>query len=122
MLLIIYSDEVEFRWTGNKLFLPGDANKPVGEVYDTYLTGDMAHFYSASGTATKTTKKAAGSQPQFSMAVELYIDKPKVSTLMISGALIFHNFLSHIVYASTTHYSAGKHCFQKAEHYNYRSR
>lgn len=73
---MIQSDEVEFRWTGNKLFLPGDANRTVGEVYNTYLTGDMAHFYSAVGS---TTKKASGSKPQFSMAVELYIDKPKVS-------------------------------------------
>lgn len=60
---------------GNKIFLPGDVNKPVGKVYNTYLTGDMAHFYSAPATATK---KAAGSQPQFLMALELYVDQPKV--------------------------------------------
>lgn len=80
MLHMVQSDEVEFRWTGNKLFLPGDANRPVGEVYNTYLTGDMAHFYSAVGS---TTKKASGSKPQFSMAVELYIDKPKVSPFYV---------------------------------------
>jgi len=90
MLPVIHRDEVEFRWTGNKLFLPGDVNKLVGEVYDTYLTGDMAHFYSASGTNTKTTKKAAGLQPQFSMAVELYIDKLKVSCL-VCGIHFFFN-------------------------------
>ena len=76
----VQRDEVEFRWTGNKLFLPGDANRTVGEVYNTYLTGNMAHFYSAVGP---TTKKASGSKPQFSMAVELYIDKPKVSPLYV---------------------------------------
>jgi len=84
MLPVVHGDEVEFRWTGNKVFLPGDVDKLVGKVYDTYLMGDMAHFYSASGTNTKTTKKAAGSQPQFSMAVELYIDKLKVSCLVCS--------------------------------------
>ncbi|KAF8886423.1 kinase-like domain-containing protein [Gymnopilus junonius] len=72
--MALIPDEVEFRWAGNKLFLPGDVNKPVGEVYDTYLTGDMARYYSA---PAPTTKKAAGSQPQFLMALELYIDQPK---------------------------------------------
>jgi len=80
MLYMVQSDEVEFCWTGNKLFLPGDANRPIGEVYNTYLTGDMAHFYSAVGSSTK---KASGSKPQFSMAVELYIDKPKVSPFYV---------------------------------------
>ncbi|KAF8810882.1 hypothetical protein BYT27DRAFT_7209052 [Phlegmacium glaucopus] len=47
---------------------------PSGYVYNRYLTGDMAHYYSTPGSSTK---KAAGSQPQFSMALELYIDKPK---------------------------------------------
>ncbi|KAF8901850.1 kinase-like domain-containing protein [Gymnopilus junonius] len=74
--MALIPDEVEFRWAGNKLFLPGDVNKPVGEVYDTYLTGDMARYYSA---PAPTTKKAAGSQPQFLMALELYIDQPKRS-------------------------------------------
>jgi hypothetical protein len=69
------SDEVEFRWTGNKLFLPGDANLQVGEVYNRYMTGEMAHYYSG---PSSRTKKAAGSQPPFSMAVELYVDKLKV--------------------------------------------
>lgn len=73
------SDEVEFRWAGNKLFLPGDANRAVGDIYNTYLTGDMAHYYAAPGTSK--AKKATGAQPQFSMALELYIDKPKVSTI-----------------------------------------
>jgi hypothetical protein len=35
----------------------------------------MARYYSA---PAPTTKKAAGSQPQFLMALELYIDQPKV--------------------------------------------
>ena len=70
------SDEVEFRSTGNKLFLPGDANLQVGEVYNRYMTGEMAHYYSGSSSRTK---KAAGSQPPFSMAVELYVDKLKVN-------------------------------------------
>lgn len=72
---IYFSEEVEFRWAGNKLFLPGDVNKPVGKVYNTYLTGDMACFYSAPAPATK---KAAGFQPQLLMVLELYVDQPKV--------------------------------------------
>jgi hypothetical protein len=42
----------------------------------------MARFYSAPAPATK---KAAGSQPQFLMALELYVDQPKV---LISQNLI----------------------------------
>jgi len=80
MLYMVQSDEVEFRWTGNKLFLPGDANRPIGEGYNTYLTGDMAHFYSTVGSSTK---RASDSKPQLSMAVELYIDKPKVSPFYV---------------------------------------
>ena len=72
--IAVLSDEVEFRWSGNKIFLPGDASRTVGEVYSVYQTGDMAHFY-ASG---ERTKKASSAHPQYSMALELYIDKPKV--------------------------------------------
>lgn len=86
IFLFVNSDEVEFRWTGNKLFLPGDANRSVGDIYNTYLTGDMAHYYAAPGPSTK---KAAGTQPQFSMALELYIDKPKVSALLKVIVFIF---------------------------------
>ena len=57
-LLMYFSDEVEFRWTGNKLFLPGDANKPVGEVYNTYVTGDMARYYSSPFQAPKCSRLA----------------------------------------------------------------
>jgi len=67
-----------------------------------YLTGDMAHFYSALGTTAKTTKKAAGSQPQYSMAVELYIDKPKVSCLDCGIDFLFRCLIYCTVYASTT--------------------
>ena len=45
IFLIVNSDEVEFHWAGNKLFLPGDANWAVGDIYNTYLTGEMAHYY-----------------------------------------------------------------------------
>jgi hypothetical protein len=79
MIHLFLREEVEFCWTGNKIFLPGTANLTVGEVYAMYRTGDMAYFYSSPDARTK---KAAGSQPQFSMALELYIDKPKVSLLI----------------------------------------
>ncbi|KAF8963109.1 kinase-like domain-containing protein [Flammula alnicola] len=65
-------DEVEFRWAGNKIFLPGTANNTVGEVYNLYQTGEMALYYQSE----TRTKKAAGSRPQFEMALEIYIDKP----------------------------------------------
>ena len=61
---------------GSKLFLPGDVNLQVSEVYNRYMTGDMAHYYSGSSLRTK---KAAGSQLPFLMAVELYVDKLKVN-------------------------------------------
>ena len=86
IFLFVNSDEVKFCWMGNKLFLPGDVNWLVGDIYNMYLTGDMAHYYAAPGPSTK---KAAGTQPQFSMALELYIDKPKVSTLLKVIVLIF---------------------------------
>jgi len=95
-----FSDEVEFRWAGNKLFLPGDVNKPVGEVYNTYLTGDMARYYSA---PTPSTKKAAGLQPQFLMALELYIDQPKVLSISIDYSYCVLFF--HTVYPSTTQHT-----------------
>ncbi|KAF8959843.1 hypothetical protein BDZ97DRAFT_1906085 [Flammula alnicola] len=41
---------------------------------DAYMSGDMARYYSA---PAPSTKKAAGSQPQLLMALELYIDQPK---------------------------------------------
>ena len=40
----------------------------------------MARFYSAPALATK---KAAGFQPQLLMALELYVDQPKVLIVMI---------------------------------------
>ena len=80
-VLICFSEEVEFRWAGNKLFHPGDENKTVGEVYKTYLTGEMAQFYAA---PTPGTKKAASAQPQLLMALELYIDQPKVYFFVIN--------------------------------------
>ena len=76
----MHSDEVEFCWTGNKLFLPGDANLQVGEVYNRYMTGDMAHYYSGSGSKTR---RASGSQPLYSMALELYVDKLKVPVIVV---------------------------------------
>lgn len=75
---MVFSDEVEFRWSGNKIFLPGDASRTVGEVYTLYQTGDMAHFYASSGSRAK---KASSAHPQYTMALELYIDKPKVRLL-----------------------------------------
>ncbi|KAF8908220.1 kinase-like domain-containing protein [Gymnopilus junonius] len=72
--MALINEEVEFQWMGNKLFLPGDANLQVGEVYNRYMTGKMAHYYSG---PSSRTKRAAGSQLPFSMAVKLYVDKVK---------------------------------------------
>lgn len=47
----------------------------------------MAHYYA---TPCSSTKKAAGSQPQFSMALELYIDKPKVRYSLSCCIYCFH--------------------------------
>ena len=64
---------MEFRWSGNKVFHAGTANDNVGNVYKTYLTGNMAVFYSASDAKPKKNAKH-----QLSMALELYIDKLRV--------------------------------------------
>lgn len=74
---ILYRDEVEFQWAGNKLFLPGTVNNNVGTVYAEYLTGDMGLFYGPADTSK--AKRASGAKPQFMMSLELYIDKPAVS-------------------------------------------
>ena len=100
IFLIVNGDEVEFRWVGNKLFLPGDANQAVGDIYNTYLTGEMAHYYAVPGAST--AKKAASARPQFSMALELYIDKPKVSSLLIVIVLIISfDILSSLCFDAT---------------------
>ena len=83
--MFIRRDEVEFRWAGNKLFLPGTANNTVGEVYNLYQTGEMALYYQPEAHI----KKAAGARPQFEMALEIYIDKPAVSKLLI---LLFYMY------------------------------
>lgn len=74
--LSFYRDEVEFRWSGNKVFLPGAATNTVGNVYKEYQTGDMALFYSPADPKTK--KAAAGLKNQMLMALELYVDRPAV--------------------------------------------
>jgi hypothetical protein len=68
-------DEVEFRWAGNKRFLPGTANDQVGNVYNAYMTGDMGLYYASTQARSK---KSTASKNQYSMALELYIDKPQV--------------------------------------------
>ena len=58
--------------------MPNPTNLQVGEVYNRYMTGDMVHYYSSSGSKTR---RASGSQPLYSMALELYVDKLKVILL-----------------------------------------
>jgi hypothetical protein len=92
---IIHSDEVEFRWTGNKLFLPGDANLQVGEVYNRYMAGDMAHYYSGSGSKSR---RASGSQPLYSMSLELYVDKLKVPIIVVYTHSFFYLIFMQFIF------------------------
>ncbi|KAG5649206.1 hypothetical protein H0H81_005424, partial [Sphagnurus paluster] len=71
--LDLIRDEVEFRWSGNKVFLPNTANNTVGQVYMEYLTGDMAAFYTQ---PEAKGKRGSGPKNQLTMALELYVDKP----------------------------------------------
>ncbi|EDR07665.1 uncharacterized protein LACBIDRAFT_327547 [Laccaria bicolor S238N-H82] len=67
-------DEVEFRWAGNKRFLPGTVNDQVGNVYNAYMTGDMGLYYASNEARSK---KSTAPKNQYFMALELYIDKPR---------------------------------------------
>ena len=68
------SSEVDFRWAGNKLFLPGTSNNTIGAVYKEYQTGEMAAYYSPNDAKVKKALKN-----QLSMALELYVNHPAVS-------------------------------------------
>lgn len=68
------SSEVDFRWAGNKLFLPGTSNNTIGTVYKEYQTGKMAAYYSPHDAKVKKALKN-----QLSMALELYVNQPAVS-------------------------------------------
>jgi len=68
------SSEVDFRWAGNKLFLPGTSNNTIGTVYKEYQTGEMAAYYSPNDAKVKKALKN-----QLSMALELYVNQPAVS-------------------------------------------
>lgn len=63
-------DEVEFRWSGNKVFHPGTQNETIGTAFKEYMTGDMALFY-----VNKSSSNHKGRKNQPEMALELYIDK-----------------------------------------------
>ena len=63
---------MEFRWSGNKIFLPNTANNTVGQVYMEYLTGDMAAFYTQ---PEAKGRRGSGPKNQLIMALELYVDK-----------------------------------------------
>ena len=65
-------DDVEFRWSGNKVFLPGMQKDTVRNVYLKYMTGEVSTYY---GTNDHSNK---GKKNQLQMALELYIDKPQV--------------------------------------------
>lgn len=78
-------DEVEFRWSGNKVFLPNTANNTVGQVYMEYLTGDMAAFYTQ---PEAKGKRGSGPKNQLTMALELYVDKPRVRQSFLNLRLI----------------------------------
>jgi len=67
--------EVEFRWAGNKIFLPGTVNNTVGQVYNEYMTGEMALYYALDNPKAK---RSTTPKNQFLMALELYINKPAV--------------------------------------------
>jgi hypothetical protein len=93
-------DEVEFRWSGNKVFLPGTVNNTVGVVFKEYLTGDMALYYSMNEPKAKKT----GMKNQLTMALELYIDKPAVCFPSFLHFIAAFNSSTVIV---TVSYSAG---------------
>ena len=67
-----YSDDVEFRFAGNKVFRNGTQNLKVGEVYKEYMTGDLGTFYGQT-ELKRTSGGKLGTMP--TMALELYIDR-----------------------------------------------
>ncbi|KAG6834272.1 hypothetical protein H0H93_010744, partial [Arthromyces matolae] len=67
--LTIVSEEVELRFSGNKVFHHGTQHGTVGDTFDLYMTGDMAHLYKT----TSSGKSAATSIPQ--MHMEVIVDK-----------------------------------------------
>ncbi|KIM35059.1 hypothetical protein M413DRAFT_79793 [Hebeloma cylindrosporum] len=72
--------EVDFRWAGNKLFLPGTSNNTIGAVYKEYQTGEMAAYYSPNDAKVKKALKN-----QLSMALELYVNQPAAGAFMDSA-------------------------------------
>jgi hypothetical protein len=59
---------VEFRFSGNKMFLLGTQNLTVGEVFQQYMTGDQVMFYMPPDKKSKATKGPA-------LYLEVFIDK-----------------------------------------------
>ena len=69
-------DEVELRWSGNKVFHLGTRNGTIGAAFKEYMTGDMALFY-----GNNLSRNNTGRKKQQEMPLELYIDKVAVSFL-----------------------------------------
>ncbi|KAG6907096.1 hypothetical protein DXG01_010545 [Tephrocybe rancida] len=62
-------DEIDLRFSGNKVFHHGTQHGTVGDTFDLYMTGDMAHLYKPGVPQGKTS----ASLPQ--MHMELVINK-----------------------------------------------
>ncbi|KAF8664631.1 hypothetical protein AX14_006707 [Amanita brunnescens Koide BX004] len=60
-------DEVELRFSQNRIFLPGTQNLTVGEIHEMYMTGDFASIY-VTGHRSMSIKGPT-------LFLELYVDK-----------------------------------------------